>query len=116
MAVKEQERTPATGEQDHVVLSGDEHEGRNTATGLIRLTEEYRAHPNFRLTRAGSGLTPYDIFFPLLHISLSMLFQIHFLVWLEGFYDFFLPRIGFSITFCYHIGFIFVLGLMSSRC
>lgn len=48
MAVKEQERTPATGEQDHVVLSGDAYEGRNTATDIIRLTEEYRADPNLR--------------------------------------------------------------------
>lgn len=78
MAVKEQERTPATGEQDHVVLSGDEYEGRNTATDLIRLTEEYRAPLNLRLLRADSRFTPYGIFFPLLYISLSVLFQVHF--------------------------------------
>lgn len=70
MAVKEQERTPATGEQDHVVLSGDENEGRNTATGLVTLTEDYRVHPNLRLTRADSGFTPYNIFFsPALYLS-----------------------------------------------
>lgn len=70
MAVKEQERTPATGEEEDVVLRGDAYEGMNSATDLLRFMEQYRAHPNLRL-RANGGFTPYAIFFPLLFISLS---------------------------------------------